>query len=149
MTSTLDRRDLMRRTTLTVVGVALGGLAVAATPTAASARPRLPWQTLSASLEANTVVLFEHRSFALNGRIRRINVTAFQPQQVFSLHVMDFKDCLSSLRWNLDPGVVVTLFEDHSGGGRQYPIWGAGEDKDTHDNNFKDCASSWTWHRSS
>lgn len=97
--------------------------------------------------DENTVVLYEHRDFKANGRIRRINVTESSPANIYSLHAMDFKDCLSSLRWNLESGIVVTFYEHHTGGGRQYQIWGEGEDGNTHNNNFKDCASAWSWHR--
>ena len=100
-----------------------------------------------ANLQPNTVVLYEHRNFAENGRIRHLIITEFSPQDLYSLHVIDFKDCLSSLKWNLDPGIVVVFYEDHDGGGRRYEIIGTGEDKDTHNNNFKDCASSWRWYR--
>jgi hypothetical protein len=117
------------------------------------ARVNLPrWQDIGAERLAgqvprNSVILYEDRNFSSGGRIRRIDVTGTSPVLIHSLHSMDFKDCLSSLRWNLDPGIVVTFFEDHSGGGRQYQVWGQGQDSDTHNNNFKDCASSFSWHR--
>lgn len=99
------------------------------------------------SLQLNTVLLYEHKEFEERGRRRILAVTEHQPQLIFSLHVMDFKDCLSSLRWNLEPGVVVQFHEHHEGGGRQYQIWDAGEDADTHNNGFGDRASSWSWYR--
>jgi len=95
----------------------------------------------------NHIVLYEHRDFEDRGRRRIIAVTEHQPQLTFSLHVMDFKDCLSSLRWNLEPGIIVQFSEHHQGGGRAYQIWGSGEDGDTHNDNFGDCASSWSWFR--
>ena len=95
----------------------------------------------------NSLVLYEHRDFG-GGRKRIINVTEYSPTSLYSLHTINFKDCLSSLEWNLDEGIVVTLYEDHDGGGRQYQVWGVGRDSSTHNNNFKDCASSWNWYRS-
>lgn len=104
---------------------------------------------LTGKVAKNQVLLYEHRDFKEQGRRRILNITEHSPANIYSLHTMDFKDCLSSLRWDLEEGIVVTFYEDHQGGGRQYQIWGTGEDKDTHDNGFKDCASSWAWHRGS
>ena len=103
--------------------------------------------SLSSSVPQNTLILYEHRDFDETGRVRIIAVTDYTPQHHHSLHTMDFKDCLSSLRWNLDDGIVVEFAEHHDGGGRKYQCWGKGEDGDTHNNNFKDCASSWAWWR--
>lgn len=97
----------------------------------------------------NSLILYEHQNFEERGRRRIISVTDHSATSIHSLHQIDFKDCLSSLRWNLDEGIVVTLYEDHDGGGRQYQVWGKGQDPTTHDNDFKDCASSWNWYRSS
>jgi hypothetical protein len=101
----------------------------------------------SAPQEQNSISLFEHKEFEERGRRRVLHVTEHSPQNMNSLHTMDFKDCLSSLRWNLATGVVVTFYEHHEGGGRQYQIWGSGEDADVHNNGFGDKASSWSWHR--
>jgi len=98
------------------------------------------------STPRNSLVLYEDRNFK-GGRIRIINVTEYSPTSLYSLHTINFKDCLSSLQWNLDEGIVVTMYEDHDGGGRQYQVWGVGQDSSTHNNNFKDCASSWNWYR--
>jgi hypothetical protein len=98
-------------------------------------------------VKRNTVVLYEHRKFDRKGRKRIISVSDYSPQLVHSLHTMDFKDCMSSLKWNLEDGVSIVFTEDHDGGGRKYQIWGQGQDPDTHDNNFKDCASAWLWYR--
>lgn len=103
--------------------------------------------SLSSSVLQNTLILYEHRDFDERGRVRIIALTDYTPQHHHSLHTMDFKDCLSSLRWNLDDGIVVEFAEHHDGGGRKYQCWGKGEDGDTHNNNFKDCASSWAWWR--
>jgi hypothetical protein len=99
------------------------------------------------SLTNNTVVLHEQKYLAPHGRVRVLRVTEYQPQGIHSLHSIDFKDCLSSMAWNLESGLVVVFHEHHDGGGRQYQIWGTGSDGDVHDNNFGDCASSWTWYR--
>ncbi len=104
-----------------------------------SAQPR--------GIPRNSIKLYEHRGFENKGRIRIITVTENSPQAFHSLHVLDFKDCLSSMKWNLDDGISVVFTEDHDGGGRRYQIWGQGQDSDTHDNGFKDCASAWLWYR--
>ncbi|MCA9962758.1 MAG: hypothetical protein KC423_00890 [Anaerolineales bacterium] len=95
----------------------------------------------------NTIVLYEHKNFSESGRKRIIAVTKYASQSKHSLHTQDFKDCLSSLKWNLEEGVVVEFYEHHDGGGRVYQCYGKNEDSDTHNNNFGDCASSWSWWR--
>jgi hypothetical protein len=100
-------------------------------------------------LPKNSVKLYEHGNFKEEGRTRLLRVTEISPQLIHSLHTMDFKDCLSSLEWNLEPGIIVEFSEHHDGGGRKYQIWGSGRDGNTHNNNFKDCASAWAWYRTS
>lgn len=98
--------------------------------------------------QQNEIILFEHQSFKEAGRIRRIIITDFAEGNLHSLHgPLDFKDCLSSLKWRLDSGITVTFHEDHDGNGRKFPVTGTGEDADTHNNNFKDCASAFSWSR--
>ena len=97
--------------------------------------------------QQNEIILFEHKDLKEEGRIKHIIITQFPEGNLHSLHSMDFKDCLSSLKWKLDPGITVTFHEDLDGTGREFAITGTGEDADTHNNNFGDCASSFDWKR--
>ena len=97
--------------------------------------------------QQNEVILFEHLNFEEKGRIRHLMIHAYAAGIYHSLHELDFKDCLSSLKWKLDPGIVVTFKEDEGGRSREYPISGENSDPNTHDNNFKDCASAFKWSR--
>lgn len=53
-------------------------------------------------------------------------------------------DKVSSLRWNLPPGVVVVLYENTDGTGRRIPIWGNGENVKLR--SINDCISAWAWY---
>ena len=54
------------------------------------------------------------------------------------------EDKVSSLRWNLPPGIVVILYENADGTGRQLPIWGDGDHVKLRPIN--DCISAWGWY---
>jgi hypothetical protein len=54
-------------------------------------------------------------------------------------------DSMSSLRWNLPPGVVVILYEDAAGLGRQLALWGSGQYDSVSRFDFNDKVSRWAW----
>ena len=56
------------------------------------------------------------------------------------------KDGLTSLRWNLPPGVVVVLYEDAEGKGEQLILWGKGQVPSVAKWDFNDKASRWAWY---
>jgi hypothetical protein len=55
-------------------------------------------------------------------------------------------DQMSSLRWNLPPGVVVMLYEDAEGKGRQLVLFGSGQYMSVSPWNFNDRVSRWAWY---
>jgi hypothetical protein len=55
------------------------------------------------------------------------------------------RDSLTSLRWNLPPGVVVTLYQDAAGRNQSVALWGQGEVRDLDVWDFNDKASRWSW----
>jgi hypothetical protein len=55
-------------------------------------------------------------------------------------------DSVSSLRWNLPPGVLVVLYEDAGGYGRQLALWGKGQYETVSEWDFNDKASRWAWY---
>ncbi|MHC4946957.1 MAG: hypothetical protein ACYTG1_01655 [Planctomycetota bacterium] len=52
----------------------------------------------------------------------------------------------SSIRWNVPPGVLVIVYEDTTGFGREFPVWGAGEATGLETWDFADKASAWAWY---
>jgi hypothetical protein len=92
------------------------------------------------------MTLYEHKNCSLNGRVRKINLEFYSENALHSLHAIDFKDCLSSLRWTLPSDVTVVFYQHDNGSGGQYIINNIGHD-DVHNNDFGDCASSWRWYK--
>ena len=61
-------------------------------------------------------------------------------------NVTGLADQLTSLRWNLPPGVVVVFYEDAFGPGEQLVIWGSGQYESVSQFDFNDKASKWAWY---
>ena len=97
--------------------------------------------------KSGRIILYEHSDFSEKDRVRELDLEDYSENSVHSLHAIDFKDCLSSLKWRLPKGVTVVFYEHVDGTGKQYPIEGRGEDRHTHRNGFGDKASSWKWYR--
>ena len=55
-------------------------------------------------------------------------------------------DDIASLRWNLEPGVLVIMFEGADGTGDQCALWGKGQITDLSKCGFDDEASRWSWY---
>lgn len=55
-------------------------------------------------------------------------------------------DEMTSLRWNLPPGVVVVLYEDAEGKGRQLTLFGSGQYASVSPWKFNDKVSRWAWY---
>lgn len=55
-------------------------------------------------------------------------------------------DEMTSLRWNLPPGVVVVLYEDAEGRGRQLTLFGRGQYPSVSLWDFNDKVSRWAWY---
>jgi hypothetical protein len=58
----------------------------------------------------------------------------------------DLGDSMTSVRWNLPPGVVVVFYEDGTGKGEQLVLWGKGQYSDLQKLDFSDKASRWAWY---
>ncbi len=89
---------------------------------------------------ADHFTIFEDRDF--KGNKFTANLDSVN-DQIHSLKSTSVHDEMSSLTWSLSGSRKVVFYEDTDAGGRQYVISGAGSDPDTHNNNFKDCASAW------
>jgi hypothetical protein len=114
------------------------------TPNVAGHRALRPYGTddLTASMPDDAIYLFEHRDFKGNmGHVDRVtNEPAGVPQAIGQNW-----DKMSSLRWQLPPGVVVTLYEDAQGKGNQLVIWGRGQAPSVSPWRFNDKVSRWSW----
>lgn len=108
-----------------------------------SARP-LGAKELSVAVPENTIQLYQDAAF--RDDVRTIdNVTSHAAGQAHDMPGM-MEDSLTSLRWNLPPGVVVTFYEDDGARGERLTIWGSGESETVTGWNFNDKASSWSWY---
>jgi hypothetical protein len=58
----------------------------------------------------------------------------------------NFDDSVTSLRWNLAPGMLVVLFEEPTGKGQQLALWGKGQIPDLGEVDFNETASRWAWY---
>lgn len=62
-------------------------------------------------------------------------------------HPVPRGDRMTSLRWNLPPNVIVILYDNAGGTGKQMAVWGHGEYPTVSDRDFNDRASAWAWYR--
>ena len=92
----------------------------------------------------DTMELFKDRNFK-NDMQKVGPVTDMQAGQLQKLPNY-LADHLSSLRWNLPPGVVAVFYEDADGKGRQAAVWGKGEVNAVSEWKFNDKASRWAWY---
>jgi hypothetical protein len=98
----------------------------------------------SAAIAENTIQLFKDTEF--RDDLDPINnVMSMTPGGVHDLPD-DMEDSVSSLRWNLAPGIVAVLYEDDGAKGEQLALWGKGEMDRLSQWNFNDKPSSWAWY---
>jgi hypothetical protein len=107
-----------------------------------SARPAAT-KPLSATVPADAMQFFKDKNFS---------GTMFQVSDVttklsWRAHQFEGKqeNKISSLRWNLPPGVVVNLHERDDGLGRTIYIFGSGEISEIKPWKLNDKLSSWAW----
>lgn len=120
------------------VGLAFVGLGLLALVSASWAAPQLPVPS------PGRITLYEHRNFG--GQSRTFDLRCHGPHSLVDLRPLGFSDKVSSVAWDLAPGVEVRLADHDNGTGRQYVMRGRDRDADTHDNGFGDCCTSWFWH---
>lgn len=102
-------------------------------------------QPSSAAVPLNVVRLYEDKGF--DGRYVDLALSNFGDNELHSLSRARFDDEASSAQWNLEPGVIVILYEedDPYGKGEQYPIWGRGQDASFKDDAFNNDSTAWAW----
>ncbi len=99
--------------------------------------------TGTAPTGADTMQLFKSSNF--EGNEVTISPTA-QAANALQRLPKDLPDSLTSMRWNLPPGVVVIFHQDAQGDKQQIPIWGSGQVTHLDIWDFNDKASRWAWH---
>jgi len=99
-------------------------------------------------LPLNTVVIFEDEHFG--GRYEVIDISG-RPND-WNLIGRTLSNRMSSVKWNLAPGVIVTFARyvpddprQENDLGQTYTIFGSGADATTHDNAFGDTARVWRY----
>ena len=99
-------------------------------------------------LPLNTVVIFEDEHFG--GRYEVIDITG-RPNDWNQIG-RTLSNRMSSVKWNLAPGVIVTFARyvpddprQENDLGQTYTIFGSGADATTHDNEFGDHARVWRY----
>lgn len=99
--------------------------------------------TGSAPVPASTLQLFKSKNFGAN--TVTLNPLT-QPANTLNRLPEDLPDSLTSMRWNLPPGVIIVFNQDADGGKQQVAIWGNGQVSDLDVWDFNDKASRWAWH---
>src|SRR3954471_1896671 len=98
---------------------------------------------VNGALPQNSIYLFADRDF--KGNVTRIENITSQPAG-FNERVGARADNMSSLKWDLPPGVVVMFYENADGTGNQFPIWGRGQLESVGKWSFNDKVSRWAWY---
>lgn len=92
----------------------------------------------------DTIEMYSDRD--LKGMLTTIHPVSAQSQTEYH-NAGTANDKMTSLRWNLPEGVVVVLYDNIDGTGRQFSIWGKGEYETVSPWNFNDRVSSWASYR--
>jgi len=96
------------------------------------------------SIPTDTIELFSDRD--LKGELTTIHPVSGQAQTDYH-SAGTANDKMTSMRWNLPEGIIVVLYDNIGGTGRQFTIWGKGEVETVTPWNFNDRVSSWAWYR--
>ena len=133
--------------------LALMSAATAAADTSAVARAghaaRPPRTQDVSGFPENTIYLWWDAGFG--GKKHQIHpVTRMpvgRPRNFPDQHFLqNIRDDMSSLQWNLPPGVVVVFYEDSADEGEQFVIWGKGQIRELLSRDFNDKVSRWAWY---
>jgi len=98
---------------------------------------------LEVAIAPDSIYLFRDADF--HGDVTRVEGVTHQPAGALqSLEAR--RDNLSSVRWDLPPGVVVVLYDNADGTSEQLPIWGRGQIRSVAAWRFDNRASRWAWY---
>jgi hypothetical protein len=106
-----------------------------------------PLGTADAGINPNRLILWRDDDFR-NDHLDIADVT--RAYRINELHPIrgTLHDNADSIQWNLPPGVIVILYEhtDARNKGRQYAIWGRGQDDKLDNDGIGDRISAWAWY---
>jgi hypothetical protein len=140
----VSNHRFLRCGTISVFGAIVFGLAAAAAAPGDGEQMSLPINAEPIAPLENTVWLYKDSDFRNKETWLYIDPQAMEPRKSHRLK-SGIHDDLSSLRWNLADGIVVVLYQDVNGEGRQIAIWGRGQFDSL--GGFNDKATSWSWFR--
>jgi len=98
---------------------------------------------VTGALPQNSIYLFADRNF--KGNVTRLENITSQPSGLTE-RVGGRADNMTSVKWDLPPGVVVIFYENADGTGTQFPIWGRGQLDSVSQWSFNDKVSRWAWY---
>jgi hypothetical protein len=98
-------------------------------------------QRLDTTLGQNTIQLCVDNDF--KGEQTTIQKVGVGEHGALTAFPANFDNSVTSLRWNLEPGVLAVLFEDDTGKGQQLALWGQGQIPDLGKCDFNETASRW------
>ncbi len=97
------------------------------------------------ALSKNSFIIYEHDHHKGKKRTFSDITKNYSENKIYSIKGTKLHDEVSSMKWNFQKGIKVTLTEHNDGSGRFFTMTGTGQDKNTKNNNFKDCMSAWKW----
>ncbi len=102
-------------------------------------------ENLTTSLTENSIELFSADDFAgTTAKVESLNTTI--AAGTINEMPQGLADSLTSLRWNLGPGIAVVFYEDAGGRGERLVLWGKGQAPSVSRWDFNDKASRWAWY---
>ena len=117
-------------------------------PPRCTPNPRAWYQQPTSEVRPNSILLFDNDSLRGSGNdFHLTKVTEYRQNRFHSLDSTSISNRMTSLKWHLPPGVIVVLYEDPDPDrpGRQYVIWGSGQDVNVSEEGFNDRVSGWAW----
>jgi len=102
-------------------------------------------ETLTTPLAENSLILFTGEGYD-GVKSELVGIDKSFAAGALNEIPQGLKDGVTSLRWNLPPGVVVVLYEDAAGKGEQVILWGKGQAPTVGKWDFNDKASRWAWY---
>ena len=102
-------------------------------------------EPLASSLGANSIQLFADNEFK-GEQVALDNVMKSHQAGTLNEFAANMDNSATSLRWHLNPGVLVVLFDETTGAGPQLALWGKGQIADLAKTDYNEKASRWAWY---
>jgi hypothetical protein len=116
----------------------------------ASRPSRPPGSEPTTGLPENSMHLYWDVNFGGGAphRIRRVTSRDQGAPQNFrdQKFLRNIRDDMSSLKWNLPPGVAVVFYQHAPANGRRLTVWGRGQIRSLRSWGFNDNVSRWAWY---